>query len=300
MKNGSWWLSQKVSYFGCFDISTERKQAPKLHFTLAVLLAHHSSKSDQWRQHYLNTHTHTLTAIYSPLTRVKTEATYFHTLLISPLLYTSGSCIPSPCISSSSNSTSFSFSSHSIPLILRCRDVPLPIKGPPTADGTQEDEQGCSEAKEVSMPLQLVVTHFQVSKRGRRGRGHEGHVWDLVRLKRGGLDKAGSVIYVAAHIKGPCTWLFLNHYRRTINYEALFDRRLHENGTTNACLCGSGTGGRTMQPGPKQLRVFGKEATTTQTYSSAFSLCLHHLFLHYETTGRRWKNNNKTKQEIPH
>lgn len=106
------------------------------------------------------------------------------------------------------------------------------------------------------MPLRLVVTHFQVSKRGRGtngagGRGGEGHAWDPVRLKLGGLDKAGSVIYVAALIKGPCTWLFPNHYRGTINYEALFDRRLYENGTTNACLCGSGTGGRTKQPGPK-------------------------------------------------
>lgn len=75
------------------------------------------------------------------------------------------------------------------------------------------------------------------------------------------------MIYVAAHIKGPCTWLFPNHYRRTINYEALFDRRLYENGTTNACLCGPGTGGRTKQSGPKQVPIFGKEANTAQIYS---------------------------------
>lgn len=59
----------------------------------------------------------------------------------------------------------------------------------------------------------------------------------------------------------PSTWLFSNHYKRTINYEALFDRRLYENRTTNACLCGLGKGMCTKQPGPKQVLVFGKEAS---------------------------------------
>lgn len=48
-------VSQQVFYFGCFDISTGGKLSLKLHFTLAVLLAHRSTKSDQWGQHYLNT-----------------------------------------------------------------------------------------------------------------------------------------------------------------------------------------------------------------------------------------------------
>lgn len=117
-----------------------------------------------------------LAAMYSPLTRVETAATYFHTLLISPLLYTSGSCIPSPCISPSSNSSSYSFSSHSIPLILHCGGVSLPIK----AVGRRRRGR--------VMALRKMITD---AVRRRKCKWRYNWWWHTFRLARGGGEAGG-------------------------------------------------------------------------------------------------------------
>lgn len=71
-----------------------------------------------------------------------------------------------------------------------------------------------------------MMTHIHVRQRRSRDwmRPVGGLRWG-VGMRSGGIGgqagKACSVaalIYVHADIKGPCTWLFPNHYRRTINY----------------------------------------------------------------------------------
>lgn len=92
----------------------------------------------------------------------------------------------------------------------------------------------------------------------------------------GGLaGKAGSMaalIYVPADIKGLCTWLFPNHYRRTINYGRSLIAVFCKWKRDNKCMTG-GTGMRLWRLGwevgiqnsqGKQVPIFGKEATWTQ------------------------------------
>lgn len=213
------------------------------------------------------TQTHT-----DPEGPVMREATYFHTLLISSC-YTSGSCILSPCISHSSSSSSIlpptpSLWSCSPPF---CRE-PLPIKGS-MADSMQYVSQGCSGGLHTQKfkssfswmqrpfglltSLLLVVTHFQVRERGSWGQQRLRWGAGMGSGGVGGLaGKAGTaaLIYVPADIKGLCTWLFPNHYRRTINYGRSLIAIFCKWKWDNKCMPG-GTGMRLWRWGYKTVRA---------------------------------------------
>lgn len=116
---------------------------------------------------------------------------------------------------------------------------------------------------------------------GAAGAEVRGCEWDLVDFFAGQAGKADGVaglIYVPAHIKGPCTWPFPNHYRRTINHghPLIAASRKMETGQQMHAWCNRGEvaevrmggewrGGGVQNRQGKQVPIFGKEATSTQT-----------------------------------
>lgn len=120
----------------------------------------------------------------------------------------------------------------------------------------------------------------------------------------GQAGKAGSMaalIYVPADIKGLCTWLFPNHYRRTINYGRSLIAIFREWKRDNKCMAGGigmrlwrlGAGGgdrkQSGQTGPDIWKRghFNTNPPSSSSSSSASSVSLR-------------DGGKNQKQEIPH
>lgn len=104
------------------------------------------------------------------------------------------------------------------------------------------------------------------------------------------VEKASSeaaLIYVHAHIKGLCTWLFPNHYRRTINRgPAPFDRKRAK--SENKRMAESGQGRR------------GQDGKTDKANGSQYSTQHASSCVIWEGRKGDGGGGETPKQEIPH
>lgn len=144
---------------------------------------------------------------------------------------------------------------------------------------------------------------------GAAGAEVRGCEWDLVDFFAGQAGKADGVaglIYVPAHIKGPCTWPFPNHYRRTINHDhpLIAASRKMETGQQMHAWCNRGEvaevrmGGEGRGGGYKTDRANRSQYLGKRPHQHKLLLLL--LLLHREmgvkSTNRKFHINTITNQ----